>query len=109
MLDKNSVTDVQTGAVAGASQVVPTGAAPVSLDGCLEELSRCWGQGERVLIERYLPLLGQDTDALLPLLYQEIVLRQRHGERPQLQEYIARFPHLESQLSETGAAPVGTT
>src|SRR5262249_20426679 len=29
---------------------------------------------------------------LLDLVYAEVVLRQKHGERPQLEEYLARFP-----------------
>ena len=64
----------------------------------LEELSGCWRRGECVLVEKYLDRLGQDKNGLLTLIYQEIVLRQEHGETPQMVEYLERFPQLADQI-----------
>ena len=59
-----------------------------------------WEAGERVLLE---PLLAGraaslDEEALLDLIYSEILLREEHGERPGLEEYVARFPAHEAAL-----------
>jgi serine/threonine protein kinase/HEAT repeat protein len=54
-----------------------------------------WQRGERVLVEAYLgqyPLLADDADAVLDLIYQEVLLRKQRGETPQLDEYLRRFP-----------------
>jgi serine/threonine protein kinase len=56
-----------------------------------------WERGERVLLEAYLlrePTLADDPDALLDLLYSEVLLREEKGERPEAGEYLARFPQL---------------
>lgn len=42
--------------------------------------------------------LQSDQDALLDLIYHEIVLRQESGETPDVEEYVKRFPHLEEAL-----------
>src|SRR6516165_3475739 len=66
------------------------------------EQCECWQRGERVLVEAYLakePTLADDGEALLDLIYSEVLLREEHGERPQLDEYVRRFPHLEAALS----------
>jgi serine/threonine-protein kinase len=64
------------------------------------------------------PDLQGDTRALLDLIYQEMVLRERAGEKAGLQEYLGRFPQLttqlrlqlevESVLGSTSFAGVGT-
>jgi serine/threonine protein kinase/WD40 repeat protein len=60
-----------------------------------------WQAGERVFVESYLerhPSLLSCPDAVLELIYSEIVLREQHDEAPQLEEYVQRFPYLAVQL-----------
>jgi serine/threonine protein kinase/tetratricopeptide (TPR) repeat protein len=62
-----------------------------------------WQRGERVRVEHLLeqdgvPLL-QQPEALLDLIYNEMVLREEHGDPPRLDEYVSRFPHLAAQLA----------
>src|SRR5256885_13552059 len=55
---------------------------------------RRWQCGERVLVEHYLerlPRLGDDTEALLDLIFSEILLREELGEQPMADEYVGRF------------------
>ena len=59
-----------------------------------------WEAGERALLE---PLLAGraallDEEALLHLIYAEVLLREEHGERPGLEEYVRRFPASEAAL-----------
>jgi WD40 repeat protein len=71
------------------------------LDHLLDEQARCWRGGERVLVETYLgqhPALWDQPEAVLDLLYQEIVLREERGEAPALEEYLKRFPRWAPQL-----------
>ena len=44
------------------------------------------------------PGLREDADTLLDLIYHEVLLRQRWGESPRLEEYVERFPHLADAL-----------
>src|SRR5690349_14561573 len=63
--------------------------------------ARRWQQGERVRVEAYLeqqPDLGTNPEGLLDLIYNEIYLREQKGDRPQLEEYLQRFPRFASQL-----------
>jgi tRNA A-37 threonylcarbamoyl transferase component Bud32 len=72
------------------------------VDDICDEQRRRWGQGERILVEAYLhklPALGADSGAILDLIYNEIVLREKAGERPQQQEYAQRFPHLSAEIA----------
>ncbi len=72
-----------------------------TLDALLDEQSQCWARDERILVEDLLsrqPALAEDAEKLLTLLTQEIVLRQRRGETPRLEEYRQRFPHLAQEL-----------
>src|SRR5262249_44706200 len=39
-----------------------------------------------------------DDDGLLDLIYNEIVLREERGDKPQLEEYVRRFPQHAEQL-----------
>src|SRR5262245_55042983 len=60
-----------------------------------------WQRGERVLVETYLeqfPSLRADAEALLDLVFSEVVLRERLGESPRLEEYVLRFPAHEAYL-----------
>ena len=52
-------------------------------------------------VETYLaqqPALQADAEAILDLIYNEIVLREEAGESPRLEEYLRRFPELAPQL-----------
>src|SRR5262249_49619885 len=52
-------------------------------------------------VETYLedrPGLRDDAEAVLDLIYNEIMLRERNGEKPALDDYLRRFPHLTPQL-----------
>src|SRR5262245_46614071 len=72
------------------------------LDQLLADQCRRWQRGERVPAETYRdeqPALRCDEDAMLDLIYQEIVLREERGEAPQLEEYQERFPALASHLA----------
>src|SRR5262245_6322156 len=67
----------------------------------LEDQRRRWQFGGRALVETYLaqhPALRDDTDRLLDLIYNEVLLRERAGEAPQLAEYLARFPQFAAQI-----------
>src|SRR5262249_15519627 len=62
-----------------------------------EELSLRWRQADRVSVERLLqehPELRLDADAVLDLVFSEILLRQGLGEFAVLEEYQRRFPEL---------------
>jgi tetratricopeptide (TPR) repeat protein/tRNA A-37 threonylcarbamoyl transferase component Bud32 len=63
---------------------------------------RAWRRGERTPVEAYLaqqPGLRGDVEAVLDLIYQEVMLREQAGESPRLEEYTSRFPHLAPQLA----------
>src|SRR5262245_31851790 len=65
------------------------------------ELRQRWQRGDRVPVEAYLErltALRADGEAVLDLIYQEILLRQEAGEAPRLEAYLARFPQLAGQL-----------
>src|SRR4051794_8220823 len=60
-----------------------------------------WQRGEPLTIEELLnrrPGLRQDADAVLDLVYNEVVLREERGQRPRLADYLSRFPDLAEQL-----------
>jgi serine/threonine protein kinase/tetratricopeptide (TPR) repeat protein len=65
------------------------------------EQRRQWDAGDRISAETYLqrhPELRADAEGVLELIYNEVVLRQRSGESPRLEEYQERFPHLAERL-----------
>jgi hypothetical protein len=65
-----------------------------------EQLWR-WQGGDRVRLEALLARQGDlagDTEAILDLIYGEVLLREEHGEFPGEQEYLRRFPHLAEAL-----------
>jgi serine/threonine protein kinase/tetratricopeptide (TPR) repeat protein len=67
---------------------------------CLDQ-QKCWQRGERVVVEDYLdrePTLANNPEAALDLIYNEILLREKHGEPPHLEEYLSRFPKFSRQL-----------
>ncbi len=62
-----------------------------------------WRHGERPPIESYCkrsPRLRSDPEALLDLIYQEVLLREERGEKPQPREYIERFPFCREQIEQ---------
>ena len=74
---------------------------PPDRERLVEDMGIRWGRGERLLVESYLssdPALCDTPEVLLDLIYQEVVLRERRGETPTLEEYKGRFPELASQL-----------
>ncbi len=61
----------------------------------------CWEAGDRVPVEELLAAhsdLVTDSEALLHLLYAEVLLREEHGERPGPEEYVRRFPGCETAI-----------
>jgi serine/threonine protein kinase/tetratricopeptide (TPR) repeat protein len=68
---------------------------------CCSDQRRRWLKGDRIRVEAYLvrqPALAADREALLDLIYNEIVLREQHGERAGLEEYVKRFPQFADEL-----------
>lgn len=62
-----------------------------------------WRRGERVLAERYLndfPVIRDDHEAALVIVYGEYYLRKEFGEGPSLMEFIARFPNFARRLRD---------
>jgi tetratricopeptide (TPR) repeat protein/serine/threonine protein kinase len=62
-----------------------------------------WERGERVPVESYLrqyPCLESDTECVLQLINNEVVLREEREEPAWLEEYLERFPRLRAQLEE---------
>jgi eukaryotic-like serine/threonine-protein kinase len=71
----------------------------------LADQRRRWAQNDRVAVEAYLwqhPALRNHTEALLDLIYQEVYLRTRQGNaaKPELDEYLRRFPRLAGPIRE---------
>jgi tetratricopeptide (TPR) repeat protein/tRNA A-37 threonylcarbamoyl transferase component Bud32 len=67
----------------------------------LKHQREAWRRGEPALVETYLaqqPTLQTDDQAILDLIYHEIVLREESGQLPQLEEYRRRFPDLGAEL-----------
>ena len=72
------------------------------IDRLMHDQAQRWEQGERILVEAYLaqnPILQGSRDAVLTLIYHEMVLRRDRGEVVQLAEYTERFPQLSADLS----------
>jgi tetratricopeptide (TPR) repeat protein len=73
----------------------------ISIEALLDDQSGCWRRGERLPAEIFLdrwPGLLCDTDAVLDLIYHEILLRCRLGEHPTPEEYAGRFPQVAEKL-----------
>ena len=61
----------------------------------VEHHRQCWRDGQRLSVEGFLqefPRPTLDDEALLDLIYNEVVLREEDGESPELDEYLRRFP-----------------
>jgi hypothetical protein len=79
---------------------MPSAAEPL-LEALLLDQCRRWWQGDCIWVEAYREqhaVLRADTDALLDLIYNEVLLRQQRGEAPRLEEYVERFPDLACPL-----------
>jgi tetratricopeptide (TPR) repeat protein len=62
---------------------------------------RRWQAGQRLAVEAYLeqePEIKTDPEAVLELIYNEIVLREEAGTAPRLEEYLERFPEHAAEL-----------
>ncbi len=74
---------------------------PAPLVDVLLAQREAWKRGERPpvedLLRRHAHLAGDDN-AVLDLIYNEVVLRESAGQRPELDEYLRRFPRLEADL-----------
>jgi tetratricopeptide (TPR) repeat protein/tRNA A-37 threonylcarbamoyl transferase component Bud32 len=84
------------------SRPQPAEPSPDVLAQALADQRERWQRGERALVEEYLarePRLRGDREALLDLVYHEIVLREEHGESVALAEYVERFPDCAEQLA----------
>jgi tetratricopeptide (TPR) repeat protein len=71
------------------------------LDDLLARQRHAWSAGDRPRVEDLLSdsSLPPDPDALLDLVYHEIVLRDELGESPCLDEYARRYPGLRDDLA----------
>jgi serine/threonine protein kinase len=75
--------------------------AQVLASALLADQRRRWQAGDRPLVEEYLaahPTLAADADSVLDLIYQEIFLREQHGESATLDEYVKRFPQWQGDI-----------
>lgn len=83
-----------------SSASVPLDAALLSL--CMHEQRVRRPGGDPVTVEhlvRCYPALAADREAILQLIYNEVLLREAQGERPRLEEYQSRFPALSRELT----------
>lgn len=79
------------------------GLLETSIAELLSDLRSRYGRGEATRVEAYLesqPGLASDTEGLLDLIYQEVLLREGRGERPHVAEYLGRFPGLAGPLAD---------
>jgi WD40 repeat protein/serine/threonine protein kinase len=73
-----------------------------SIESLLQEQRRRWRSGQPASLDVLLdqqPTLRTDVEAILQLIYNEVLLREERGERPNLQDYTARFPALCAELA----------
>jgi serine/threonine-protein kinase len=74
---------------------------PGSVERVRDDMCRRWRAGDSVRVEAYLPHhpeMRSQPDALLDLIYQEVVLREERGEAVSQEEYLSRFPDLGPRL-----------
>ncbi|MEZ6151820.1 MAG: protein kinase [Pirellulaceae bacterium] len=67
----------------------------------VDELARAWRDGQSLRIEELLqrhPESVDQSDVIIPLIYEELCLREESGEVVQRQEYARRFPRWREQL-----------
>jgi WD40 repeat protein/serine/threonine protein kinase len=71
------------------------------LHSVLSDQQARWKTGERPAVEALLkshPDLSADREAILDLIYHEVILRESEGQRPTVDEYLERFPDLADEL-----------
>ncbi len=73
-----------------------------SIDQLLEEQRASWENGDPMLVEAFLAMSSfpSDPDAVTKLVLNEILLRNRCGEKPELEEYRLRFPELAREIED---------
>jgi tRNA A-37 threonylcarbamoyl transferase component Bud32 len=67
----------------------------------LDDQRACWEQGDQKTVHDYLqqfPELAANAEALVDLLYQEVLLRKARGDVPRLSDYLHRFPNYATRL-----------
>ncbi len=77
------------------------------IEEALDDQELHFRSGDRRLVEEYLrthPALREHTDAVLDLIYHEILLRRELGETPTAEEYVGRFPTFSEDLVRQFAA-----
>jgi WD40 repeat protein len=90
--------------VAAVRREAPDGGAACAaalLPHLLERQRQCWQDGAGVPAEALLrqwPEVAARPEMALDLIYHELVIRERRGERPDLEEYVRRFPEHAEQL-----------
>jgi serine/threonine protein kinase/Tfp pilus assembly protein PilF len=71
------------------------------VDRLAEELRRRWHAGEQPVLEEYLaryPQLAEKPEAAVELIYEELCLRQEHGQTTAAADLLRRFPQWREQL-----------
>ncbi|HEV3083818.1 MAG TPA: protein kinase [Gemmataceae bacterium] len=84
-----------------SNEVRPVDATVSPIAPLLVDQQNRWQKGERVLVETYIaqqPSLQSDSQVMLGLIANEIIIRQRKGEDPPAEEYRQRFPQFASAL-----------
>ena len=79
------------------------GAARPAIRALLADQRGRWRAGDRVHVEQLVaahPTLADHPDALLDLIYAEVLLRRAAGEQPNAAEYAARFPALAAEVRD---------
>jgi WD40 repeat protein/tRNA A-37 threonylcarbamoyl transferase component Bud32 len=72
-----------------------------ALELALADQERGWRVGQPIMVEGFLerePALRRNTEAILDLIYKEVLARTAQGEKPDQDEYTRRFPNLEGAL-----------
>jgi serine/threonine protein kinase len=94
------MSDERTIERTGGWSVSPSVAA-AALEDVLARQEAAWDRGERPPVEELLadhPEFAGETNAVLELVCNEVVLREERGERPSLSEYQQRFPDFADPL-----------
>src|SRR5262245_38652288 len=67
---------------------------------CAEQRQR-WREGDRVSLAYFLklhPTLRDAPDQAVELIYNEVLLREKDGDTPRLEEYLERYPEFATEL-----------
>jgi serine/threonine protein kinase len=71
------------------------------VDRLVKEMGSRWERGERVSVESLLaehPELQSNVEAVMELVYEELCLRERHGQREPPERVLGRFPQWQAEL-----------